>query len=47
MTVERWDDDRLDRLAAATAENAAAIARNTTAIAENSAAIAAEFCWHC
>jgi hypothetical protein len=33
MTIERWDDDRLDRLAAATAENAAGITELRSAVA--------------
>jgi hypothetical protein len=32
MTIERWDDDRLDKLAAVTAENAAGIAELRSAV---------------
>ncbi|MFM7439895.1 MAG: hypothetical protein ACKO2V_15065 [Snowella sp.] len=39
MTVERWTDEMLDKLAEAVAHNAAAIDKNATAIDKNAAAI--------
>ena len=39
MTVERWTDEMLDKLAEAVAHNTAAIDRNAAAIDKNAAAI--------